>query len=91
MDVARPQYVEFPRSITEVVVHWNIPMHVFLKNCKSASYAREQTKGHRGNTFLQTKVKLVSWVRKGVVRKTIDKVPAPEGLSRCTIEKEARK
>ena len=26
--------MELPRSLVEVVVHWNIPMHVFLKNCK---------------------------------------------------------
>ncbi|XP_029205749.2 protein-serine O-palmitoleoyltransferase porcupine-like [Acropora millepora] len=32
LDVARPQHVELPRSLVEVVVHWNIPMHVFLKN-----------------------------------------------------------
>ncbi|KAK2563139.1 Protein-serine O-palmitoleoyltransferase porcupine, partial [Acropora cervicornis] len=32
LDVARPQRVELPRSLVEVVVHWNIPMHVFLKN-----------------------------------------------------------
>ncbi|KAK3701727.1 hypothetical protein QZH41_018889 [Actinostola sp. cb2023] len=32
-DVARPQHVELPRSLVEVVViHWNIPNHVFLKN-----------------------------------------------------------
>ncbi|XP_068718804.1 protein-serine O-palmitoleoyltransferase porcupine-like [Montipora capricornis] len=31
-DVARPQHVELPRSLVEVVVHWNIPMHVFLRN-----------------------------------------------------------
>jgi len=31
-DVARPQHIELPRSLVEVVVHWNIPMHVFLKN-----------------------------------------------------------
>lgn len=32
LDVARPQHIELPRSLVEVVVHWNIPMHVFLKN-----------------------------------------------------------
>lgn len=31
-DVARPQHIELPRSLVEVVVHWNIPMHLFLKN-----------------------------------------------------------
>lgn len=31
-DIARPQHIELPRSLVEVVVHWNIPMHLFLKN-----------------------------------------------------------
>ncbi|XP_031561712.1 protein-serine O-palmitoleoyltransferase porcupine-like [Actinia tenebrosa] len=31
-DVARPQHVELPRSLVEVVIHWNVPNHVFLKN-----------------------------------------------------------
>lgn len=31
-DVARPQHIELPRSLVEVVVQWNIPMHLFLKN-----------------------------------------------------------
>ncbi|EDO40458.1 predicted protein, partial [Nematostella vectensis] len=31
-DVSRPQHVELPRSLVEVVIHWNVPNHVFLKN-----------------------------------------------------------
>ncbi|XP_020911773.2 protein-serine O-palmitoleoyltransferase porcupine [Exaiptasia diaphana] len=31
-DVSRPYHVELPRSLVEVVIHWNIPNHVFLKN-----------------------------------------------------------
>ena len=26
--------VEAPRSLVEVVMHWNIPMHTWLKNCE---------------------------------------------------------
>ncbi|CAG0881195.1 unnamed protein product [Darwinula stevensoni] len=29
--VTRPRYIEFPRSLVEVVVHWNVPMHQWLK------------------------------------------------------------
>jgi len=25
--------IEMPRSLVEVVVHWNMPMHRWLKNC----------------------------------------------------------
>ena len=32
--MARPQHVEIPRSLVEVVIHWNVAIHVFLKNCK---------------------------------------------------------
>lgn len=31
-DVARPFHVEIPRSLVEVVIHWNVAIHVFLKN-----------------------------------------------------------
>lgn len=30
--VARPQFIEVPRSLVQVVVYWNIPMHNWLKN-----------------------------------------------------------
>ncbi|XP_062596255.1 protein-serine O-palmitoleoyltransferase porcupine-like [Saccostrea cucullata] len=30
--VTRPLYVEFPRSLVEVVTNWNLPMHNWLKN-----------------------------------------------------------
>ncbi|GLV39288.1 Ca[2+]-channel protein alpha[[1]] subunit D [Carabus blaptoides fortunei] len=30
--VARPCVIEFPRSLVQVVVFWNIPMHMWLKN-----------------------------------------------------------
>ena len=39
-DVSRPQHIELPRSLVEVVVHWNIPMHVFLKNCKCFEFLK---------------------------------------------------
>ena len=32
--VARPLNVEIPRSLGVVVTSWNLPMHLFLKNCK---------------------------------------------------------
>lgn len=33
--VARPFVIELPRSLVQVVVFWNIPMHMWLKNCKN--------------------------------------------------------
>ena len=33
--VARPWKVEIPRSLGEVVVNWNLPMHQWLKICES--------------------------------------------------------
>ncbi|XP_063885813.1 protein-serine O-palmitoleoyltransferase porcupine-like isoform X4 [Scylla paramamosain] len=30
-EVARPAYIEIPRSLVEVVVYWNMPMHYWLK------------------------------------------------------------
>lgn len=33
-EVARPAYIEIPRSLVEVVVYWNMPMHYWLKTCK---------------------------------------------------------
>ena len=41
-DVARPQHIELPRSLVEVVVHWNIPMHLFLKNCEYVDCLRSE-------------------------------------------------
>ena len=32
--VVRPLDIEIPRSLGTVVTSWNLPMHVFLKNCK---------------------------------------------------------
>ncbi|CAH8831993.1 unnamed protein product [Trichobilharzia szidati] len=29
--VTRPWSIEFPRSLVEVVIHWNLPMHTWLK------------------------------------------------------------
>ena len=35
MPVTEPHNIEVPRSMVEVVVSWNIPMHKWLKTCKS--------------------------------------------------------
>ena len=32
LEIANPLHVEIPRSLVEVVVHWNVPMHRWLKN-----------------------------------------------------------
>jgi len=32
--VVRPLDIEIPRSLGTVVTSWNLPMHIFLKNCK---------------------------------------------------------
>jgi len=29
-----PSRIEIPRSLVEVVVYWNVPMHKWLKTCK---------------------------------------------------------
>jgi porcupine-like protein len=34
LSVARPQFIEIPRSLVQVVVYWNVPMHNWLKNCE---------------------------------------------------------
>lgn len=31
--IVKPLYIEFPRSIVQVVIYWNIPMHYWLKTC----------------------------------------------------------
>ncbi|KAL3315978.1 hypothetical protein Ciccas_005386 [Cichlidogyrus casuarinus] len=31
--IVHPLTIEFPRSLVQVVVHWNISMHIWLKNC----------------------------------------------------------
>ena len=36
--VARWERIEWPRSMTDVVVHWNWPMHRFLHKCESMGY-----------------------------------------------------
>ncbi|OQR75131.1 protein-cysteine N-palmitoyltransferase porcupine-like [Tropilaelaps mercedesae] len=32
LEIVRPARIELPRSLVEVVVYWNRPMHLFLKN-----------------------------------------------------------
>lgn len=32
--VTRPLSVEWPQSLLHVVIHWNAPMHYWLKKCK---------------------------------------------------------
>lgn len=34
ISVTRPLVIEFPQSMLHVVVHWNTPMHNWLKKCK---------------------------------------------------------
>ncbi|XP_076067998.1 protein-serine O-palmitoleoyltransferase por [Oratosquilla oratoria] len=41
--VAQPQHVEVPRSLVEVVIYWNMPMHHWLK-----TYVFRKAKGHLG-------------------------------------------
>lgn len=31
--MVKPLYIELPRSLVQVVIHWNIPMHYWLKTC----------------------------------------------------------
>jgi porcupine-like protein len=31
--IARPYFIEIPRSLSDVVANWNIPMHKWLKKC----------------------------------------------------------
>lgn len=33
--VSRPWHVEVPRSLVEVVINWNVPMHTWLRTCGS--------------------------------------------------------
>lgn len=32
IEVTKPLYIELPRSLVQVVIYWNIPMHQWLKN-----------------------------------------------------------
>lgn len=32
LQITKPYYIELPRSLVQVVVYWNIPMHQWLKN-----------------------------------------------------------
>jgi len=32
--VTKPITIEWPRSLLHVVVHWNLPMHFWLKKCR---------------------------------------------------------
>lgn len=36
--MTKPSSIEFPRSLVEVVVFWNVPMHVWLKTCSYFSF-----------------------------------------------------
>lgn len=38
MTVTRPFQIELPRSLVEVVINWNIPMHTWLKTCKLSRF-----------------------------------------------------
>ena len=40
--VAEPHNIEVPRSLVEVVVSWNKPMHQWLKQCNSLFQVRDQ-------------------------------------------------
>lgn len=40
-----PLSIEFPRSLVKVVICWNIPTHIWLKNCN------ELTESHRDYEF----------------------------------------
>ncbi len=31
--IVQPMFIEFPRSLVEVVTSWNLPIHYWLKNC----------------------------------------------------------
>lgn len=35
--VTEPHNIEVPRSLVDVVVSWNIPMHKWLKQCKNSN------------------------------------------------------
>lgn len=32
--VSRPQHIELPRSLVQVVIYWNMSMHRWLKQCE---------------------------------------------------------
>lgn len=32
--MTKPYYIEIPRSLSDVVANWNLPMHRWLKKCK---------------------------------------------------------
>lgn len=34
VDVTKPHLIEIPRSLVQVVVYWNMPMHYWLKTCE---------------------------------------------------------
>lgn len=40
--LVRPDRIEIPRSLVEVVVYWNVPMHKWLKMCKFRTYSISQ-------------------------------------------------
>lgn len=33
ISVTQPMFIEWPKSLLNVVVHWNAPMHNWLKKC----------------------------------------------------------
>ncbi|KAK3102736.1 hypothetical protein FSP39_013537 [Pinctada imbricata] len=42
LSVSKPQHIEIPRSLVDVVTNWNLPMHRWLKNCYSGSFGSSQ-------------------------------------------------
>ena len=42
VEIAQPHNIEVPRSLVEVVVSWNIPMHKWLKKCKYYIHSRPE-------------------------------------------------
>ena len=38
--VSEPYNIELPRSLVQVVVYWNMPMHYWLKTCKFLTNVR---------------------------------------------------
>lgn len=53
--VVRPLRIELPRSLGTVVTNWNLPMHVFLKNCKCCCRLQYISTGCAHNTLIVLK------------------------------------
>ena len=45
VDIAQPHNIEVPRSLVDVVVSWNIPMHKWLKKCEYITRSGTQNMG----------------------------------------------